>query len=212
MLFTSPVIFVASLYSGLVYGYMYILFTSFPTVYQQIYGFTEGTVGLTYLSFGIGCCIALVLFARYSDRLVRRFSKEREWQAEYRLLPLLPSSLFLPVGLLWFGWSVEARVHWIMPMIGTGIVGFGVLGVFTSTNVYLIDAFSPHSASAAAANTVFRSLTGAVLPLAGSHLWRALGDGWGNTLLALLALLFTPISVMVYRYGKRLRTSFQVNE
>jgi len=25
----------------------------------------------------------------------------------------------------WYGWSAQAKLHWIMPIIGTGIFGFG---------------------------------------------------------------------------------------
>ena len=35
----------------------------------------------------------------------------------------------------WYGWSAQAELHWIMPIIGTVIYGFGlmtVLCVFSS--------------------------------------------------------------------------------
>lgn len=25
----------------------------------------------------------------------------------------------------WYGWSAEAKLHWMMPIVGTGIFGFG---------------------------------------------------------------------------------------
>jgi len=25
----------------------------------------------------------------------------------------------------WYGWSAQAKLHWIMPIVGTGIFGFG---------------------------------------------------------------------------------------
>jgi len=40
---------------------------------------------------------------------------------------------------------------------------------------YLIDAFTIHAASAVAANTVLRSIFGALLPLSGLKLYDALG-------------------------------------
>jgi hypothetical protein len=38
-------------------------------------------------------------------------------------------TLFLVPGLFrsWYGWSAEAKTHWIMPIIGTGIFGFGAM-------------------------------------------------------------------------------------
>ena len=94
-----------------------------------------------------------------------------------------------------------------MPIIGTAWVGLGTLAVFMPVQSYLIDAFTVWAASAAAANTILRSLAGAFVPLAGPALYRALrqGWGWGNSLLAFLALAFTPLSWVCFRYGERIR-------
>lgn len=45
---------------------------------------------------------------------------------------------------------------------------------------YLADAYTIYAASAIAANTVLRSILGALLPLAGPSMYRALGLGWGE--------------------------------
>lgn len=55
----------------------------------------------------------------------------------------------------------------IVPIIGSGVFSAGVLGTFMPISTYLIDAFQLYAASALAANTVLRSLMGALLPLAG---------------------------------------------
>jgi hypothetical protein len=51
--------------------------------------------------------------------------------------------------------------------MGSGVFSAGVLGTFMPISTYLIDAYQLYAASALAANTVLRSLTGALLPLAG---------------------------------------------
>lgn len=60
-----------------------------------------------------------------------------------------------------------ADVGRIVPIIGSGVFSAGVLGTFMPITTYLIDAYQMYAASALAANTVLRSLTGALLPLAG---------------------------------------------
>lgn len=79
--------------------------------------------------------------------------------------------------------------------------------------LYLVDAFTIYAASALAANTVLRSLVGAILPLAGRQMYMTLGLGWGNSLLAFIALAMCPIPLIFYKYGERIRTShrFQIN-
>lgn len=214
MLFKSPIVLITSIYVGLVYGYTYLLFTSFSALYENIYGFSQGSVGLTYLGFGIGCAIGLFLFGTLSDRAVKASVLKKgngEWKPEYRLPPLLPGSLLVPVGLFWYGWSAQAGVHWIMPIIGSGWVGLGTLAVFMPVQTYLVDAFEIYAASASAANTIVRSLLGAFLPLAGPSMYSALGQGWGNSLLAFIALAFTPVAWIIYRYGEKIRKAYPVD-
>jgi hypothetical protein len=72
---------------------------------------------------------------------------------------------------------------------------------------YLVDAFTIYSASVMAANMIFRSLGGALLPLAGGKMYAALGIGWGNPLLAFIAVALAPLPLVFYFYGERIRTS-----
>lgn len=60
---------------------------------------------------------------------------------EYRLPPLICGSPFIPVGLFIYGWTAQYsnKIHWIVPLIGTGLVGIGMIAAFMSVNVYLID-------------------------------------------------------------------------
>lgn len=74
--------------------------------------------------------------------------------------------------------------------------------------VYLIDAYETYAASAIAANSVVRSLGGAFLPLAGIPMYRALGLGWGNSLLGFIAIALGGFPSIFYRYGERLRARF----
>lgn len=74
-----------------------------------------------------------------------------------------------------------------------------------SVQTYLVDAFTEYAASAAAANTVLRSLVGALLPLGGRKLFENLGIGWGSSLLGFIGLATIPVPVLFYLYGERIR-------
>jgi hypothetical protein len=76
-----------------------------------------------------------------------------------------------------------------------------------TVSTYLVDAYETYAASAMAANTVFRSLAGALLPLAGPKMYERLGLGWGNSLLGFIALLLCPLPIIFYVYGERIRKS-----
>lgn len=118
----------------------------------------------------------------------------------------------IPIGLMIYTWTTHYAVHWIVPIMATAIVGLGNLMAFMCISTYLIDAFSVYAASALVANTVIRSVMGAVLPLCGQKMYAQLGLGWGSTLLALVAFVMLPVPVVINRYGERLRKKFEIKD
>ena len=227
MLFLSPIVFMMSLYMATIYGYLYLMLTTYPRVFQVQYGFSNGSVGLTYLGTGIGSFFGLALCGAVSDRLVVTLTKRNGGTAipEYRLPTMFLGVLIVPIGLFLYGWTADKKVHWIVPIIGSGFVGAGMFAVFVSslvsrwgrdgltnceqmpTQTYLVDAFTVYAASVSAASTVFRSLFGALLPLAGNSMYDALGLGWGTSVLAFIAVAFIPMPLIFWRYGQRIRES-----
>jgi len=81
---------------------------------------------------------------------------------------------------------------------------------FMAVGLALVDTFTLYAASALAANTVVRSIFGAVLPLCGLRMYRTLGLGWGNSLLAFVSIPLIPVAWLIIRYGEMLRTKYPV--
>lgn len=133
LLFRSPIVFILSLYSALIYGVLYLLFTTFPATFELLYGFSPGTVGLSYLGLGTGFILGLLGFGLVSDAWVRRLAAGGPRKPEYRLPPLVLSAACFPIGLFWYGWATQERVHWIVPIIGSSFVGIGLISSFVST-------------------------------------------------------------------------------
>lgn len=134
MLFLSPVVLLLSIFMAIIYGYLYLLFTTFAIVFEDNYGFTSGTVGLAYLGIGMGSIAGVTVFACISDRLMKKMSAESGMKPEYRLPVMMYGAPLIPVGLFWYGWSIEAHAHWIVPIIGSSFVGFGLICVFVSNS------------------------------------------------------------------------------
>ena len=124
---------------------------------------------------------------------------------EYRLPPLVLGGICMPVGLFIYGWTLQEHTHWIAPIMGTALIGFGLMVTIIPIETYLVDAFTLHAASVTAAGKVLSSFTGALLPLVGPSLYARLGLGWGNSLLGFIALLFVPMSFALIRFGERIR-------
>lgn len=138
--------------------------------------------------------------------IVKRVQRTRQLKPEDRLPPLVPGAVLIPIGLFWYGWALEMHAHWLVPLLGTAVFGAGIIFSFIPAQMYLIDVFGGHAASALAGLATMRSTVGAVLPLAGGQMYETLGHGWGNSLLGFIALALTPIPFLFMKYGEGLRT------
>lgn len=132
MLFLSPIVFLLSLYIALIYGYLYLLFTTMTDVFQNEYHFSQGSVGLAYVGIGIGSIVGMVVQTMASDPLFKYMCAKHAniSRPEYRLIPLFLGAFTIPLSLFWYGWTAERQKHWILPIIGTGFLGFGMLFAF----------------------------------------------------------------------------------
>ncbi|KAJ7771073.1 major facilitator superfamily domain-containing protein, partial [Mycena maculata] len=206
LLFGSLICFMLSLYMAFMYGIYYLMFTTFDTLFSAVYGFNTGTGGLTYIGLGVGFLLATGFSARSANEVYLHLSKKNggKGEPEMRVPALIFGSLFVPVGLFWYGWSAQAGIHWIMPIIGSGIFGFGTS--FLPIQLYLVDTFK-YAASALSAASVFRSMLGFAFPLFGNQMFAALGYGGGNSLLGGLAIVLgIPFPIYIYYRGAEMRT------
>ncbi|KAJ7858272.1 hypothetical protein B0H14DRAFT_2351778, partial [Mycena olivaceomarginata] len=70
-----------------------------------------------------------------------------------------------------------------------------------------VDSYAIYAASAIAAVPSFRAFAGFGFPLFADEMYARLGDGWGNSILALICLVIgCPAPFVFYRYGARLRS------
>lgn len=214
---------------------MYLLFTTFTDVFEGQYGFITTTSGLSFLGLGIALVVAIVTFRTLSDPIQQCRMRAEGLQTpkpEYRLVTMILFSPFISLGLILYGWTAYYKVFWIVPIIGTSLIGFGAFFVLVSSTIfpdakalpglcskflaklsaqmpaqlYLVDLFGAQAAaSALGANNLLRFVFSTFLPLAGPAMYSSLGYGWGNTLLGFLALVFVPFPILFYKYGERLR-------
>ena len=72
----------------------------------------------------------------------------------------------------------------------------------------MVEAFAQYAASALAATSVVRSIVGGILPIAGLPMYKAMGYGWGNSLLGFVALVLSVMPLVFYKYGETLRKRY----
>ncbi|KAI0173195.1 MFS general substrate transporter [Hypoxylon sp. FL1284] len=209
MLGTQAIVQLLATYMALLYGTMFLFLFMYPLMWTERYGESTGIGSLNYLSFAIGLILGVNVAGHLSDRIYRRLRDRNHGvgRPEFRVPAMVLGTLLVPVGLLWWGWSGQARLHWIMPNIGSLLFAMGVYVCSGCVSVYTIDTYTQYAASAISTNLVLRSLTAAFFPLFAPYMFDALGFGLGATVLAGVFVLFGSLVIFtLWFYGERIRT------
>jgi multidrug resistance protein len=208
LLGTQVIMQVLALYMAYIYGLVYLVLSTFPTVWENAYGESIGIGGLNYISLGIGFFLGTQACAPITDRIYRRLKMRNGnvGRPEFRVPLMVPGALLVPAGLFIYGWTSFYKTHWIGPNIGSVIFAAGTIIGYQCTQIYIVDAYSRYAASAIGAATVLRSLAGFGFPLFAPYMYSALGLGWGNSLLGFVAIgLGIPAPFMLWKFGQALR-------
>ena len=135
LLFLSPIVASLATLAAVVYGYLYLLFTTFTPIFETNYGFASNIVGLSYLGIGVGMMVGLFAFGSFSDRIIKKKAAQHkgEMKPEYRLPPMILGGFCIPVGLFIYGWTAEKKVFWFVPIFGTAFIGAGIMAYIVSS-------------------------------------------------------------------------------
>ncbi|KAI1379252.1 MFS general substrate transporter [Hypoxylon crocopeplum] len=208
LLATQPLIQLMSIYLAYNYGILYIVQSTFATLWIERYNQSVSVSGLHYIAIAVGCIIAAQGGARVTDRVWKHL-KERaggETQPEYRVPLMFPGAAIIPIGLFWYGWAAQAQAFWILPDIGIAIFSCGIIIGTQAMQAYVMDSFPKHVASASAASQLLRNITAFTFPLFAPKMYDSLGYGWGNSLLAFVSIaLGVPGPIILWKYGAKLR-------
>ncbi|KAG7010151.1 hypothetical protein G7Y79_00001g004230 [Physcia stellaris] len=211
LLGTQPIVQAIAIYMAYLYGLLYLVLTTLPTLWTKVYHESLSISGLNYISLGIGYLIGTQATARLNDQIYQSLRnrpqpRNPQKQQKFRLPLLVPGSVLVPAGIFWYGWSAQAHLHWTMPNIGILIFGIGMKIATQCTQAYLVDTYTLYAASASAAAIVLRSLAGFAFPLFAPYLYARLGYGWGNSVIAFVALgLGVPAPWVLWVWGPALR-------
>lgn len=82
------------------------------------------------------------------------------------------------------------------------------MGSSQLVTLYVVDSFETHTASAVSGLLILRFIAGFAFPLFAPGLYASLGWGWGNTVMAFIAIgIGIPASTLLLLYGERLRNA-----
>ncbi|PWY80420.1 MFS multidrug transporter [Aspergillus sclerotioniger CBS 115572] len=206
LLFLEPIVLFISLYMSVLYGLLYIFFVAYPVIYCSGKGWSASATGLMFIPLAIGVLMSASCAPFVNRHFLSICAKHGgKPPAEVRLIPMMLSCWFIPLGLFIFAWTSYPHIHWIGPAIGGWPVGFGIIFLYNSANNYLVDTYQHQAASALAAKTFLRSIWGASTVLFTEQMYDRLGYQWASTLLAFIALACCAIPYVFYFKGASIR-------
>ncbi|KAK1990232.1 major facilitator superfamily transporter [Colletotrichum falcatum] len=206
LLFRELIVFLISIYMSVLYGLLYMFFVAFPIIYQKRKGYSASTTGLMFIPLAVGVICSAACSPWVNKHYLKLVAKHNgRPPAEVRLIPMMLSCWFIPIGLFIFAWTSYPHLHWAGPALGGFPVGFGFIFLYNSANNYLVDSYQHQAASALAAKTCIRSFWGAAVVLFTEQMYDRLGDQWASTLLAFIGLACCAIPFLFWFYGARIR-------
>ncbi|EXJ62770.1 hypothetical protein A1O7_03209 [Cladophialophora yegresii CBS 114405] len=212
----DPAVLFTSLYTALMYSIFYSFFEVFPLVYAngnpgkatRGYGMNLGEIGLIFLSISVGVSIAIACYVAYLYWVFEPEVRTRGLgEPERRLIPALPATFLLPIGLFWFAWTGDSspKIHWIVPTLGVVVFTIGIFILFQCIFLYINLTYPQYAASLFAGNDFARSSIAAAAIHFSRPLFHNLGVGRGVSLLGGLTVGGIIGVFVLWQWGANLR-------
>ncbi|GKT53130.1 efflux pump antibiotic resistance [Colletotrichum tofieldiae] len=203
LLLFHPIIQVSALLSGFNYGIMYVTLSTFSDLWKGQYGQSVEISGLHYIACSLGELLGSQVGGPMMDHLYKRRQQPTpESRAMLMFFGIVPAW----IGALAYGWTAEYRLHWLIVDVGVVAMMFGMQLSSMPMTAYVIDTYGEHTSSAMAATQFVKSLTAFLFPLFAPSMYRAMGYGWANSVMALAGVIISiPLPVFIWKCGARLR-------
>ncbi|KAK0748355.1 major facilitator superfamily domain-containing protein [Apiosordaria backusii] len=206
LLFRELIVLLISLYMSVLYGLLYMFFVAYPIIFEVRKGYSSGITGLMFIPLAVGVVLSAACSPWVNKHYLKLVAKHNgKPPAEVRLIPMMLSCWFIPIGMFIFAWSSYPHLTWVGPCLAGLPVGFGFIFLYNAANNYLVDSYQHQAASALAAKTFIRSFWGAGVVLFTEQMYDRMGDQWASSFLAFLGLACCAIPFLFWKYGAAIR-------
>lgn len=164
-----PAVALTVYYASITFGSLYVLNISVQQTFSKSpYGFSEIIVGLLYIPNSVGYVLSSIIGGPWCDRIMHREARAaNRYDADGKLI-FIPedrlrenawiAAVVYPGALLWYGWTVDRGVHWIVPCIALFFFGLGSMVVFSCATTMLTEFMPKKGSSGVAVNNFVRNI------------------------------------------------------
>ncbi|QIW96952.1 hypothetical protein AMS68_002470 [Peltaster fructicola] len=211
MAWTEPIILIFSFYLTLLYFILFAFLGGYEYIFKIPYGISTS---LTYIIFaamipGVAVAIALIPFIWQLTKkeAARAREKGQTTPPEVALYwsTVAGGAVLMPVSLFWLGWTCYGSISIWSPIVASGVFGYALVCIFTTSHMYVISVYQDYAASALGFMTFTRYLISGALTPASLQMYESIGPHWSLTLVGVIAALMAPIPYVLHRYGPQIR-------
>ncbi|XHG01487.1 hypothetical protein AWENTII_004868 [Aspergillus wentii] len=211
-----PAVLLTVYYASITFGSLYVLNVSVEHTFgQSPYNFSTIIVGLLYIPNSLGYVVASGFGGKWMDNIMQREAKKaNRYDANgnliYRPEDRMRENAWLgavlyPAGLIWYGWTADKGVFWLVPMIANFFFGIGSMLIFSMATTMLTEFMPKKSSAGVALNNFMRNILACVGSLVTAPLIDAIGNGWLLTIVGLLGFASSSVLFVMKVYGPRWR-------
>lgn len=172
VLAVEPIVLLFTLYLTVVYIVLFTFLDGYTYIFQETYGINQGLSNLCFLGLLVGILLSMVLVPLVYSITKKQLARDgddgtgKALNQETRIIFSMIGAPFIPIGLFWMGWTdyvsvlvkrsevnrnaneTQPSISIWSPLVASAAVGFGVICVFMSGYMYIIDSYQVNAASA----------------------------------------------------------------
>ncbi|KAL1842005.1 hypothetical protein VTJ49DRAFT_6171 [Mycothermus thermophilus] len=205
-----PPVLIAVYSASAAFFALFVLNISIQSVFSSPpYSFRPIPLGALYLAPSLGYVSASVFGGPWIDHIMAREARKAgRYDSEGKLVYLpedrmrenmwLAAALY-PGALIWYGWTADRGIHFMVPSVANFFFGFGSMLVFGVVTTMLTEFMPKRSSSGVAVNNMVRNVFSCVGSLVAQPLIEAMGNGWLCTAVGLFTLVTGNAAVWALR-------------
>lgn len=180
------------------------------------YNFNQTTVGLAYMSTGIGYILSSMAGGRWMDSIMAREARKVVRSDSHGKLISLPedhmkenawvANTLYPLSLLWFGWTMYYGVQFMVPISALFVFGFTLMLHFTLGTTMLTEFVRKRSSAGVTVNNFVRNILSCVGTIVAAPWMKGVGLRYMMTKLCIICLLLGSLGIwLITRNAQRWR-------
>lgn len=226
---TDMIVVLISLYLTIIWAVLFTFLDGYAFIFTETYGISQGLTNVCFVAMYVGVLLSSFMVPVVYKLTMLDIKRQQEQQEqnksqgdgqpntvtptasrprpETRLyFAMLGGGWAIPVSLFWLAWTTYPSVSIWSPILATTLFGFGLINVFLSSYMFIIDVYQVNAASALTLATFVRYIVSGGLTVAGIPFYQNVGVHWTLTIMACLGGLCAPIPYLLYRYGLWIRS------